>query len=180
MEGTTDNIRGSALVKRTALVVALTLTAALLVAGLAGANEVDGPAGGFGAEVLAAHASFPDDVAAQFRLKYDRGPTIVSNLPRDASTMVVAKVTWPPGASSGWHTHPGPVLVSMVEGSVELTNARDCVIHTYSAGEAFLDPGQGNVHIATNVGETDAVAYATFLGVPDGAPATEWVEPADC
>ena len=183
MAGTTHTVRrvrGSALPKRMALVVVVTLTAALLVAGLAGADELDAPSEGFGAEVLAPHATFSDDVAAKFRLQYDRGRTIVSNLPRDASTVVVAKVTWAPGASSGWHTHPGPVIVSVVEGSVELTNARDCVTHTYSAGEAFLDPGQGNVHIATNVGNTDAVAYATFLGVPDGAPATEWVEPADC
>jgi PhzF family phenazine biosynthesis protein len=49
------------------------------------------------------------------------------------------------------------------------------------AGEAFVDPGQGNVHIASNPSTTaDAVAYATFLGVPDGEPATVWVAPVDC
>jgi quercetin dioxygenase-like cupin family protein len=144
-------------------------------------RDVDSPSG-FGVEVLNAHASFPDDVSAVFRMKYDGGSgTIVSNLPADASSVVVAKVTWDPEGTSGWHTHPGPVIVSVAEGEVELINERDCIARTYTAGEAFIDPGQGNVHVASNPSTTDiAVAYATFLGVPDGAPATVWVPPVDC
>jgi len=144
-------------------------------------NAVDSPEG-FGVEILAGHANFPDDVAAKFRLKYDGGDgTIVSNLPHDASNVIFARVTWAPEGTSGWHTHPGPVIVSVVEGELELVNERDCVVRTYTAGEAFLDPGQGNIHIASNPSTTDsAVAYATFLGVPDGAPATVWVPPVDC
>ena len=136
----------------------------------------------FGVEILAGHANFPDDVAAKFRMKYDGGGgTIVSNLPRDASSVVFAKVTWGPGGTSGWHTHPGPVIVSVAEGELELVNERDCVVRTYAAGEAFVDPGQGNVHVASNPSTTDdAVAYATFLGVPHGEPATVWVPPVDC
>ncbi|MFC6941531.1 cupin domain-containing protein [Salinirubellus sp. GCM10025818] len=137
---------------------------------------------GFSVEILAGHANFPDDVAAKFRLKYDGGTgTVVSNLPRDASSVVFAKVTWDPEGTSGWHTHPGPVIVSVAEGELELVNERDCVVRTYAAGEAFLDPGQGNIHVARNPSTTEgAVAYATFLGVPDGEPATVWVPPVDC
>jgi len=106
---------------------------------------------------------------------------IVSNLPSDASSVIVAKVTWEPEGTSGWHTHPGPVIVSVAEGELQLINERDCVERTYGAGEAFIDPGQGNIHVASNPSTTDtAVAYATFLGVPDGEPATVWVAPADC
>lgn len=144
-------------------------------------TAVDGPAG-FSVEVLAPHATFPDDVAARFRINYEEGTgSVVSNLPRDASSVLVARVTWEPEGTSGWHTHPGPVVVSVVEGEVELVNERDCVARTYAAGEAFIDPGQGSVHVASNPSETDdAVAFATFLGVPDGAPATVWVEPVNC
>lgn len=143
--------------------------------------ELDSPVG-FGVNVLAGHANFPDDVGAKFRMKYDGGDgTIVSNLPRDASSVVFAKVTWEPEGTSGWHTHPGPVVVSVVAGEVEVTNDRDCIARTYAAGEAFVDPGQGNVHVASNPSTTaDAVAYATFFGVPDGKPATVWVPPVDC
>lgn len=136
----------------------------------------------FSVEVLAPHANFPDNVAAEFQIEYTDGEmdTITSDL-ADSSTVVVAKVTWQPEGTSGWHTHPGPVIVTITQGELELINERDCVVRTYTAGEAFLDPGQGNIHIASNPSETEcAMAYATFLGVPDGAPATEWVEPPDC
>lgn len=122
-------------------------------------------------------------MAAKFQIKYNEGDagTIVSKLPRDASTVVFDKATWGPEGTSGWHTHPGPVIVTITEGELELTNERDCTPRTYTAGEAFVDPGQGFIHIATNPSETEsAVVYATFLGVPAGRPATEWVEPVEC
>lgn len=136
----------------------------------------------FSVEVLASHANFPDNVTAEFGITYTEGglDPITSALD-DASTVVVAKVIWRPGGTSGWHTHPGPVIVTIVEGELELINERDCIARSYTANEAFIDPGQGNIHIANNPSETEcAVAYATFLGVSDGAPATEWVEPVDC
>ena len=136
---------------------------------------------GFYPEVLARHATFTDGVAAQFRLQYENGRTIVSNLPRDASTVVFAKVTWDREGTSGWHTHPGPVVVSVVAGELELVNARDCVPRRYGPGEAFVDPGQGSVHIATNTSSSDqAVAYATFFGVPAGTSPTIMVPPVEC
>ncbi|EJN58334.1 cupin [Halogranum salarium B-1] len=143
--------------------------------------EVDSPEG-FDVEVLSRHATFPDGIAAKFRIKYAESDKVTnSNLPVDASSVIVAKVTWQPEGTSGWHTHPGPVIVSITEGELELINELDRVVRTYTAGEAFIDPGQGNVHIASNSSETDiAVAYATFLGVPDGAPATVWVPPVNC
>ena len=75
----------------------------------------------------------------------------------------------------------GSVIVSIVEGEIEVVNGRDCVRRTDVTGEAFIHPGQGNVHIASHPSPTDdAVAYATFLGVPDGMPATTWVTPVAC
>lgn len=145
-------------------------------------EDVDSPEG-FTVEVLAPHANFTNDVAAKFRIEYDEGDlgTVVSDLPDDASTVVVAKATWEPMGTTGWHTHPGPAIATVTEGELELVNAHDCVTRTYEAGEAFVDPGQGNVHTATNPSETEnAEVYVTFLGVPDGGPATVWVEPADC
>jgi quercetin dioxygenase-like cupin family protein len=144
-------------------------------------GAVDEPVG-FGVEVLAGHAAFTDTVAATFRTRYDDDDeAIVSTLPRDASNVLVAKVTWEPEGTSGWHTHPGPAMVSVVKGELEIINERDCVVRTYGVGEAFIDLGQGNVHIASNPSTTDiTVAYATFLGVPDGQPATVSVEPVAC
>ncbi len=165
------------------LVLALGLGGVLLSSGLAVAHgpvHVD-TAHGFKAVPFAPPAEFTDGVRAKFKVKYDRGRTIVANVPRDASNVLFAEVSWEPKGSSGWHTHPGPAIVTVAEGAVAVTNAGDCVTRTYKAGEAFLDPGQGNVHIARNPSDTaSAKAYAVFLDVPDGGPATKWVEPVTC
>lgn len=152
-------------------------TSALALSGTATASdgEVDSP-DGFGVDVLASHATFVDDVAAKFRLSYDDdGRTRVVNL-TDASTVVAAEATWQENSTSGWHLHPGPYVVNMVEGEIEVTHEHDCTPRVYSAGDAWL--GTGDIHVATSDG--GARAYVTFLGIPDGEPATEWVEPVEC
>ncbi len=173
--------------KGTVALVALAV-AALLVALIAtgtGADEphhgIDGPTG-VTVELLTS-GSFVDDVAAQFRLRYDepganRGVTVM-NL-REAGDVVVAKVTFEPGGSLGWHTHPGSSVVSIDKGELEVTNASDCLTRTYGKNTVWIDPGQGNVHNAVNPGTTDTVAYVTFFGVPEDEPATEHVAPVDC
>lgn len=151
-------------------------------------NDVDEP-DGFEVEVVGEHATFPDEVGATFALMFgdDDGETddgsdgtMGSHLSLDeTSTLVVADVTWEPGGTSGWHRHPGSALVNIVEGELEITWERDCITRTYSAGEGFFDPGE--VHIADNLSDDEeARAYVIFAGIPDGEPATEWVEPVDC
>lgn len=142
-------------------------------------GAVDEP-DGFEVEILAPHAPFLDDVTAEFSLEFadGEGEPIVVDLD-DASTLVVAEVSWTPGGTSGWHRHPGPVLVNVVEGELELVWERDCAPRTYAAGESFLDPGE--VHTARNTDDDGcARAYAMFLGIPDGEPATVWVPPVEC
>ena len=141
-------------------------------------QEVDVPVGFGVSKMIAAHAPFPDDLSAQFRLKFaDGGKTHVRNL-NDASTMVVAEVSWQQaGSTSGWHMHPGIALVSMTEGSIEVVWENECIPRIYSAGDGFLDPGL--IHKATSI-NGGAKAIATFLGIPDGQPATIWVAPRDC
>lgn len=142
-------------------------------------EAVDEP-DGFEVEILAPHAPFPDDVAAAFSLEFADGEgDLIEVELDDASTFIVAEVTWTPGGTSGWHHHPGPVLVNVVEGELELVWERDCTPRSYAAGESFLDPGE--VHTARNTDDDGcARAYAVFLGIPDGEPATTWVPPVDC
>ncbi|MEP6261129.1 MAG: hypothetical protein ABJ092_06095 [Gillisia sp.] len=141
-------------------------------------QEVDVPVGFRVSKMLAPHAPFPDDLSVQFRLKFeDGGRTNVRNL-NDASTMVVAEVQWDQeGSTSGWHMHPGIALVSMTEGEIEVVWENECIPRIYRAGDAFLDPGK--IHKATSI-NGGAKAIATFLGIPNGQPATIWVAPRDC
>lgn len=143
--------------------------------------ELDEPVG-FASDPLVSHATFADDVAMGFSITYAEGEMGTREVEvEDGASVIVGEVTWEPGGTSGWHTHPGPVIVCVAEGEIELVNEDDCVARTYSAGEAFAAQGQGNVHVARNVSDTDgAVAYVVWFGVPDGEPGTVWVEARDC
>ena len=131
--------------------------------------------GGFAVSALG-RGSFPDDIDMTFRIKLSNATNVVHvNSPSDALT---AKVTVQPGGSLGWHTHHGPVIVTVASGAFSVINKSDCVLRVYPAGSAFVDPGQGNIHVGFNDGAVEAVVYATFLDVPVGQPATIPAAPA--
>ena len=45
----------------------------------------------------------------------------------------------------------------------------ECTPRTYEAGQAFIDRGQGHVHIARNLSTTDNLElWATYFDVPPG------------
>lgn len=157
------------------------LLAATGVAALAGvpSSAQPGPPP-IAVEVLTPRATFTDDVRIQISNKLDGRATRVMNLD-DPSRVVTARITAQPGARFPWHTHPGPVLVTVAQGELTYVQATDCVQREYPAGTIFVDPGQGNVHTAFNSGDGVTVLYATFYDVPATGPLTIPAEgPADC
>jgi mannose-6-phosphate isomerase-like protein (cupin superfamily) len=85
---------------------------------------------------------------------------------------VTQQITIAPGGTTGWHSHPGPVLVTVKSGELTLVYADDesCQGRTYRAGESFVDRGDEIVHTALNRGSTNLELWGTYL-VP-GAPGT--------
>jgi quercetin dioxygenase-like cupin family protein len=87
---------------------------------------------------------------------------------------VTQQIRIAPGGSTGWHGHPGPVLVTVKAGELTLVYANEgnCQGRTYRAGESFVDRGDETVHNAFNRGSTETELWATYLvpGAP-GAPA---------
>lgn len=78
---------------------------------------------------------------------------------------VTQTISFHAGSSSGWHSHPGVVLVSVTSG--ELTHyASDCSFETVSAGEAFAESGDHPTLVNSVNG---AVVHVTYV-VPDGTP----------
>ena len=118
-------------------------------------------------------ASFVE--ATDIKFKVGNGKQEVIHVP-DAAQTVMHKITIKsaidnagiPG-STGWHSHPGPVVV-LIESGVMTFYDDDCTVRTYTAGQAFIDSGQGHVHTARNEGSVDLVLAATYFDVPVGGP----------
>jgi quercetin dioxygenase-like cupin family protein len=131
-------------------------------------------------EVLTDRAVFTDDVNLQVKIKWDGRRTNVVRA-ADPSRTVVTRITVQPGAQFPWHSHAGPVVVNIVQGTLVYVGADDCVERPYPAGTAFVDAGHGHVHTAFNPGEGETVLVATFFEAPAEGPLLIPAEaPADC
>lgn len=98
------------------------------------------------------------DANVQIKTKGDVDVWIVTN-------------TVSPGAHSGWHTHPGPSLVTVQSGTATYYEGDDpaCTPHVIAKGEGFVDHGGGHVHLVRNEGTEVLVLIATQI-LPQGAP----------
>jgi len=83
--------------------------------------------------------------------------------------VTVAHLTFAPGGTTGWHAHPGPVLVIVTTGSVTKYAAQDSTAHTYTAGQAFIEHGPADENMIRNDGCVPAETIVTFI-TPSGAP----------
>jgi quercetin dioxygenase-like cupin family protein len=139
------------------------------VCALAGAVLATPPAGIVSATVVA-RAGFVDPVDIKFKI--DGGQQEVIHV-RDAQETVMQQIVIGPGGHTGWHSHPGPVVVLVKAGELTLYSSEDptCAGRTYSAGRAFIDSGPGHVHIARNLSPSQNVElWVTYFDVPSGGP----------
>jgi quercetin dioxygenase-like cupin family protein len=142
----------------------------VLVAALAGAAVV-----GVGA-ALAAHAPEVDPATVP------TGFFVAHNYVADVPVSSIARAVAPNGADVfvqhlslganqvfAWHTHPGPVVVTVRSGSLiyQDSGPNFCRDRSYSAGQGFVDPGFGHVHRVI-AGPTGAEIYSTFF-LPPGS-----------
>jgi hypothetical protein len=89
---------------------------------------------------------------------------------KGSADVYIVRNTVPPGGYSGWHTHPGPSIVSVKSGTATVYDGNDpnCTPHTYVAGTGFIDQGDGHVHMVRNEGTVDLIVVA-FQIIPAGA-----------
>ena len=81
-------------------------------------------------------------------------------------------------ATSGWHAHPGPSLIFVVQGTVTnyTSTGSGCTKTTYTAGQGFIDDGK-DVHNIRN--ETDQLAETVAVQLlPAGTVSRRIDEPA--
>jgi quercetin dioxygenase-like cupin family protein len=97
------------------------------------------------------------------------------------SDVVTQTVTFAPGGSSGWHSHPGPAILSVKSGTLTLYEAHDpsCTPLLFPAGTGFVEAG-GDVHIARNEGTENLTLNVTYI-IPANAPQRiDQPDPGNC
>lgn len=57
-----------------------------------------------------------------------------------ATEVSTGAITIAPGGHTAWHYHPGPHIVTVKTGTFRVYKT-DCTFSTYTAGQAFVDPG---------------------------------------
>jgi quercetin dioxygenase-like cupin family protein len=164
-------------IRNGAIMLAIAASGIALYGGQAQAEPTPTPVA---VEVLTPRASFTDQASLQLRVTDGHGTNVIKA--SDPSHIVTTKATVQPGAQIPWHTHSGPVFVTIAEGEMTYVSSEGCTSRRYPAGTAFIDPGHGHVHTAYNSGSAVTVFYATFFEAPAGtAPlAIPANAPADC
>ena len=72
---------------------------------------------------------------------------------KGAVDVVTQSISIAPGGTTGWHSHPGPVFVTIKSGEMTIYYAGDgCRGTKYGPGQTFLDRGDEFVHTARNEG----------------------------
>ena len=148
--------------KRTTLLVAVGVTVLAFLAVVVGAAIANTPSGVKAAPVTATQitrATLGKFEAENKRIEVESG--------RRSADMAIVKVVLEPGGSTGWHHHPGVVLVPVKAGTVTEYDAK-CHKSVYKAGKGFVE-SESEVHLVRNEGNVKAVLYATFL-VPSATP----------
>jgi quercetin dioxygenase-like cupin family protein len=84
----------------------------------------------------------------------------------NATDVLVQTITFHAHGTSGWHFHPGLVIVVVESGQVTTHDAQ-CKTTTYGAHQSFVESGT-EPFMVSNEGALDAVVYATLV-VPAGS-----------
>jgi quercetin dioxygenase-like cupin family protein len=106
-------------------------------------------------------ASVPVEIT-KLDVPQDKGPQVVHVQEREFA----------PGATSGWHTHPGTETAYLISGEMDLMTKAG--IRHLKPGESFVVP-RGEAHNGLNSGPADAKLVITLV-VDRNAPARQAVE----
>jgi quercetin dioxygenase-like cupin family protein len=156
------------------LAAALTVTALGLASSVLTASQARAtPASGVKLEILGSGTTLDG-----FKIHVD-GMKVSST---DPAGFTVAHLIFAPGGTTGWHVHPGPVLVMVIAGSVTKYSAEDCTAQTYTTGQAFVENGPTDENMVRNNGSIQAETIVTFITPPgalirDDAPAPPGCNP---
>jgi quercetin dioxygenase-like cupin family protein len=120
--------------------------------------------------ILGHRATLSDSVQVnQDRIKFQT---------KDPVDLITQKVTFPTLGTSGWHYHPGVVLVVVESGHVT-THDANCQTKTYGPGQAFVESGTDPFMVSNESSTEQAVDIATIAS-PAGGPFRIETDPPPC
>jgi len=156
----------------TALAGGVALAALLAACSTKGSDHGTGPASGAELTLASGSQSTLLGRAAfeSFHVKRKTDGWEMDVNAKDSLDVAVQSITFAPGGQSGWHHHPGLVLIQVVSGTMTFYESDDptCTPIVRTAGQGYVDAGE-NAHIARNESGAPATNVVTYFA-PRGAP----------
>jgi hypothetical protein len=119
--------------------------------------------------------------AERFNVRRKTGQWQLRIHAKDPLDVAVQTITFQPGGQSGWHSHPGPVFIQVVSGTMTFYASDDptCSPIVRTAGQGFLDVGE-HAHIARNESGAPAMNVVTYFAPPGAALRIDEPAPGNC
>lgn len=98
----------------------------------------------------------------------------------NASDLFVLRISIEAGGIAPWHNHEGVgFLVNLGPGVLTNFLGESCEPRLFYPGEAFVDPGHGDLHAVRNDSDQEIVILATFVAT-SGPPVIPENPPVEC
>ncbi len=111
-------------------------------------------------------------------MSYPEGSGLFKAEAKRATDVVVRRHQYAPGGSTGWHSHPYPVFITVIEGQLTFYAYDDptCTPIVVSAGQGYVDSGNG--HLGRNETGAPATDVSVIMAPVGGAFRGELSAPA--
>jgi hypothetical protein len=146
--------------KRASVLVAMVL---LALAAVVGASLASPPSGV--TPTLVARGTYDT-----FKVRSDpHSPVEIKEKTKSPIDMVVRRHDYLPGSTTGWHSHPGPVFITVTQGELTYYLYEDptCTPHKVGVGQGIVDDGGG--HIVRNESGLPAQDVSVIIAPVGGA-----------
>lgn len=107
------------------------------------------------------------------KIKRQTGDWEVELEAKDGMDIAVRSFSYEPLSTTGWHRHPGPVFIEVLEGTVTFyeSDDPDCTPIVVGVGQSYLDRGD-HAHIGRNESATTWARDLVVLFGPPGIPSS--------
>lgn len=117
----------------------------------------------------------PLDVSMEFGNRTNKSEVELKT--KGQIVVAVQRIVAAPGGTFGWHSHPGPTIVTVKTGTLTLYHAEECTEGIeYDTGESFSNLPH-EIHLARNEGDTELVIFASYF-VPVGTTSLRIDQPS--